>query len=237
MNEKFKMNPLFYEYYLSDLSDRCSKCCYSSLLYFLVNELKKNDPGISINPNDLQQLRKNTLESTENAMNYLFNSTDKIEKLYPHNIQKIAYLINEPFGYSYGYRKTTVSIQRQVSFVPVEAREIPSRMMSLLDTYYNVWNQNDFFEREAAFHINLVRMQPFEDGNKRTAQIITGFNLLQKDFAPILISEEEKDKYLNFIDNNDVKGFAEFMKQKSILEMKYVDELYKKFNNESVKTK
>ena len=207
---KFEKDPLFYEYYLSNFAERYSKTCYSSLIYYLVHELKANNPGFIFNQNDLDQLRKNTLKSTSDAMNYLFNNTDKIERLYPHHIQKIAELINEPSGYSYGYRKTAVAINRNVNFSPAEAREIPFRMMSLIDNYYNVWNQNDIFEREAIFHLTLVRIQPFEDGNKRTVQILTGFNLLQNNYAPILFTEEDKDKYMNFINNNDVKSFANF---------------------------
>ena len=237
MIEKFEKEPLFYDYYLTDFTERCSKTCYSSFLYFLVHELKANNPGFTFNQADLDHLRRNTLESTQNAMHYLFNSTDKIERLYPHHIQKTAELINEPAGYSYGYRKTAVAINRSVNFKPADAVQIPSRMMSLLDNYYNVWNQNDLFEREAAFHLSLVRIQPFEDGNKRTVQILTGFNLLQNNCAPILFAEEDKNKYIDFIDNNKIKEFAIFLREKSALEMKYIDELYDKFTLEKVKAR
>ena len=34
----------------------------------------------------------------------------------------------------------------------------------------------DIYEREALFHIGLMRIHPFEDGNKRTAKIIMNAN-------------------------------------------------------------
>ena len=38
------------------------------------------------------------------------------------------------------------------------------------------------YEREALFHIGLMRIHPFEDGNKRTAKIIMNANFFKKNY-------------------------------------------------------
>jgi prophage maintenance system killer protein len=227
-------NREFYEYYLNDYAERCTKSSYSSLIYYLVNVLGKENPNVKINPRDLESINENAKISNTNAINYLFNQEEVIEKLYPHNIMQTAYLITEPYGYSYGYRKTTVAINRKVSFTPVSAKDIPSKMMSLIDSYNNIWLNNDIVEKEARFHIEIARIQPFEDGNKRTAQMLTAFNLMKNGYLPIVITEEDRNKYIEFIDKYDVKGFANFIREKEKFEQVYITELYTKYCKNSI---
>ena len=78
------------------------------------------------------------------------------------------------------------------------------------------------------FHIELVRAQPFEDGNKRTARILTNYNLCKQNKAPVIISGCETDKYFTFIDNYDADGFAKFLEEKSKQELEVMLELYMK---------
>lgn len=232
MLDIFNNDKDFFNYYVEQFPGRYTDSCFSSFLYYIVNELEKNNPNIIVNPNELQLLREETLQSNTNAVNYLFNSYEDIDRLFPHHIQQTAYYINEQSGFSYGYRKTEVAINRKVSFTPASPRLIPSRMMSIIDNYHNVWVDRDVFEREALLHILLVQTQPFEDGNKRTAQLITGFNLLQAGCAPILIKEEDKDMYLKFIDDNDVVGFANFMRENSMGEFAYINKLYSQYKSD-----
>lgn len=232
MLDIFNNNKEFFNYYVEKYPGRYTESCFSSFLYYIVNELEKNNPTVIVDPNELQLLREETLRCNTNAINYLFNSCDEVMRLYPNHIQQTAFLINEQSGFSYGYRRTEVAINRAVSFTPVSPRLIPSRMMSIIDNYHNVWGGRDPFEREALLHILTVQTQPFEDGNKRTAQLITSFNLLQSGFAPILIKEEDKDKYLNFIDDNDVVGFANFIKENSMGEFAYINDLYGQYEDE-----
>lgn len=225
-------NPDFFTRYLKTLPSKYTENCFSSFLYYLVTQLKKSNPNIVFNNAELEKVRENTLISNTNAMKYLFDCFNTIDKIYPHHIQQTAFLINEPEGFSYGYRKTAVEINREVSFKPALAREIPSKMMSLLDSYHNIWNFRDPFEREALLHIGIVKIQPFEDGNKRTAQLVTGFNLLKSGYAPMLISQQDKDRYIQYIDEDDVIGFAKFMKENSNLELEHIMELYNEYDGE-----
>ena len=82
--------------------------------------------------------------------------------------------------------------------------------------------------KEAKLHIELVRTQPFEDGNKRTARVLTNYNLLKQNKAPVIISGCETDTYFSFIDNYDAEGFAKYLETKSKHELEIMLILYKK---------
>ncbi|MDD2469843.1 MAG: Fic family protein [Bacilli bacterium] len=229
MIDVFSNDLEFFDYYLKMFATRCTDNCFSSYLYYLENEVMKNNPGVRFDLGTLELIRQNTLEGNINAVNYLYKN-EEIINLYPHHIQQAAAHINDAMGIAYGYRKTAVAINRDVSFAPAPAQSIPSKMMSLLDNYHNIWNVRDIFEREALLHIKLVRIQPFEDGNKRVAQFITGYNLFRNGYAPIIIAEADKEKYLSFIDNDDVGGFASFIKEKTQEELEYINKLRKEFD-------
>jgi len=222
----------FYKYYLQLFPKRYTENCFSSFLYYVVHELSRSNPNVIVDPNELRMLRENTLESTTNAVNYLFNSGEEIDKIYPYHIKQVANLVNEPEGYE-GYRKTAVDV-RNSAFVPTPARGIPAKMMSLIDNYHNVWDLLDPYEREAKFHIFMVRIQPFEDGNKRTAQLITGFNLMKNGYPPILIKENDRDEYINYIVQNDEASFADYLRLKSKEELEYIKQLYIEYKNENI---
>ena len=87
--------------------------------------------------------------------------------------------------------------------------------MVILPRQTFIWNILPVYLKEAKLHIELVRTQPFEDGNKRTARIITNYNLVKQNRAPIIIEKEELDEYWNYINNYDVEGFTNFLKNKS----------------------
>ena len=76
-----------------------------------------------------------------------------------------------------------------------------------------------------------MRIHPFEDGNKRCAKIILASNLLKSFCAPIIITEEDTKEYYQLINNCDYEGFAEFLRQRSKLEMDTLVSLFKmKYN-------
>ena len=133
-----------------------------------------------------------------------------------------------------GYRKTQVYVKKATTFVPPKATELPFKMMYLLNNYYNISNELDVFEREARFHIEFVRSQPFEDGNKRCAKIITAFNLMKQNKAPIIIKAAETDEYFGYIDNYDVEGMTNFIKRKSDEELKVLINLYRRICKDEI---
>lgn len=145
-------------------------------------------------------------------------------------IRNIGNLINRDRGLE-GFRKINVYPGDNASFLPALPYQIYPYLYSLIDNYYNVWNELDPFLRESMFHINFMRIYPFEDGNKRCAKIILASNLLKSFCAPIIITEEDTKEYYKYINNCDYEGFAEFLRQRSKLEMDTLVSLFKmKYN-------
>lgn len=148
----------------------------------------------------------------------------KKEKVGPYDIAEVAYLVNS--GEYEGFRKTQVSVRKAKKFFPIEAKEVIPKMYSIIDNYYNIWNILPTYEREARLHIELVRTQPFEDGNKRTSKILTNYNLCKQNKAPIIISAKDTDRYFGYIDDYDVEGFTKFIENKSKEELQVMMNLY-----------
>lgn len=165
-----------------------------------------------------------------NNMHAFMNIIEKNPmRISPYDVIDIAEIVNRDINFfSRGYRKTQVEVRGAKNFFPIPAREIPMKMYSLFDTYHNTWSLLSPYEREARMHIELVRIQPFEDGNKRTARILTNYNLCHQNKAPVIISGTETQQYFSYIDNYDVDKFAEFLEGKSKEELQVMIDLYKR---------
>ena len=95
-----------------------------------------------------------------------------------------------------------------------------------------------FFENEAALHIRLLYIHPFEDFNGRTMRTILTVNLLQNDFAPAIITQSNKKEYCDYIENNDITGLGKFLHIQSLKEYIRMCHLYYEFKGSKIsKTK
>ena len=66
----------------------------------------------------------------------------------------------------------------------------------------------------AESHWNFLRIHPFDDGNGRTARLLSNYALLRNDLLPIVIKAEERDRYIGGLQNADtgrMLPLAEFM--------------------------
>ena len=175
---------------------------------------------------------KRTQEMFNNVIAFENMLARNPEKISPYDLVDIAEDINTGL-YTKGFRKTQVDVRKAKNFFPPSARELPQRMYSLFDTYHKIWLDLPVYEKEARFHIELVRLQPFEDGNKRSTRILTNFNLIKQNKAPVIISGDQTDEYFGYIDNYDVDGMTNLLKTKSQEELDIMLDLYKSINGDS----
>lgn len=177
--------------------------------------------------------KENTQEMFNNVIafeNILSRNPDKIS---PYDLIDIADDINNGI-YSKGFRKTQVDVKKAENFYPPRAVEVPQAIYSLFDSYHNIWNCLPRYNKEARLHIELVRIQPFEDGNKRTARILTNFNLCKQNKAPVVLSGKETDEYFGYIDNYDVDKMAKLFEKKSEEEFEIMLDLYRSMYGDSL---
>ncbi len=156
------------------------------------------------------------------------------EKISPYDLIDIADDVNKNVGfYDKGFRRTQVEVVRAQNFFPPAGKDVAPAIYSLFNGYHKIWFDMPVYEKEAKFHIELVRIQPFEDGNKRTARILTNYNLCKQNRAPVVINGLDTDEYFGYIDNYDVDGFANFLKDKSNEEFKIMINLYRNIVGDS----
>lgn len=98
----------------------------------------------------------------------------------------------------------------------------------MMDYIYNYNNdEQDIFTKVAIYHIEFEKIHPFEDGNGRTGRLLINYELIKNNLPPVVIEKEGRVKYFEFLRNNDIKGFAEWIKELSIRE----EERMKKFGH------
>lgn len=170
----------------------------------------------------------------KDATMYIFENQEIIEKIYPSMIQRINTIINRGQYLSEGYRK--ISVTTGLNFEAPPAREVPNRVMMLLHNYYYVWPDLSPFEREAKFALNFIRIQPFEDGNKRTASILVNYNLCRAQVAPVIIDKANITEYLRCIESYDEPALTSLFEKLSKREMNFMIQLYRQlyFNEKPV---
>ncbi len=177
-----------------------------------------------------------SLEERQKIINNLLESLKYISdlnesKLSPYDFAIIASFINKDNGLGEGFRKVNVTAGAYAEWIPVPKEKIYYSLYSLLDNYYNVWTFRDVYEKESEFHIRFMRIHPFEDGNKRVSKIILNSNLVRQNCPPVVITEGETKLYYSFINNEDVEGFAKFLREKSMQEFYTIVSYYKVLNS------
>lgn len=172
-----------------------------------------------LNPQRTQEMYNNVIAFED----ILSKNPDKIS---PYDLVDIADNINMGI-YTKGFRKTQVDVKKATKFYPPSPVEVPQKLYSLFDSYHKIWSDRPIYEKEARFHIELVRIQPFEDGNKRTSRILTNFNLCKQNKAPVIIPGSQTDEYFEYIDDYNVEGMTKLLMDKSEEEFEIMLDLYK----------
>ena len=152
----------------------------------------------------------------------------KDRKLSPYDIVDIAKIVNN--GVSNipdGFRRVEGIIR--TSSMDIESRYyIIEAMYSLFNNYYRIWDLLPVYEREARFHREFLRIHPFEDGNGRTARIVTNYNLIMNNKAPIIIPKEDRKKYFEMVNLNKIGELSKYFQKKSEEEFEVMLDLYQK---------
>lgn len=89
---------------------------------------------------------------------------------------------------------------------------IANELVSILQRQYDY---PDPLERGVFLHCNIARLQPFWDGNKRTARMIEGIVQMNSDIIPVFSVEAEqihfyKNALIRFYEQEDYSLYAEF---------------------------
>ena len=148
------------------------------------------------------------------ALSSILNSLDS--ELTQSYIKDIAIQINKNISEIDGYRKAQVYI-RGAEHIPVAPSGINQAMMYLINGYNN--SSASIYEKISQFHIEFERIHPFADGNGRTGRLLLNFELLKKDYAPIVIPKEDRSYYFNLLAEKNTPEMTCFFEKLSSNEM------------------
>lgn len=133
-----------------------------------------------------------------------------------YDVSVIGQAVNRFRGIE-GYRK--IDVLTGANFEAADKNSVLNELDYLLNNYNNLDEEMSPFEKEAYLLINLIRIHPFEDGNKRTAKLIMNMNLIKQNILPIVIFENQTEEFYSYIENNDIQGFAKLLEIQSEREM------------------
>lgn len=151
------------------------------------------------------------------ALDYIFRHMEQLQEM---DIIEIAIRINKNIHEISGYRTSQVYI-KGAEHIPPATNEIKQKMVYFVHNFNSSCN-NDIFEKIAQAHIEFERIHPFSDGNGRTGRILLIHELLRNNLPPAIINVEQKQTYLNFLENQDAPQLALMLKQLSENEMKRI---------------
>lgn len=169
----------------------------------------------------LQNVNPRELYEAINLKYALTYSLKNIENFDNGIIIKINEIINKNIKDTKGFRKGKVFI-KGADFVPPEPFLVPSKMSELLYQYEH--SDLSLIEKIANFHINFEHIHPFEDGNGRTGRVLINHSLISNNEIPIVIPEERRIEYFEYLANYDTKGLATFIIELQNIELNKMKE-------------
>ena len=127
-------------------------------------------------------------------------------------IKKLNETINRDIKDTEGYRTVQVFI-RGSEHIPPAPEKIPNLMNYFVYNFNH--DEEDVFTKIARYHIEFEKIHPFEDGNGRTGRLLLNYELIKNSVTPVVITKDDRVKYFELLDKQDVTGLAEFFKSLS----------------------
>ena len=182
----------------------------STLTYAETYSILYNDNSFKIQGKEPREIYEAI--NHKSALEIVFDNLKKGEAFDERIVKKINETINKNIKDTEGYRKIQVFI-RGSEHIPPEPEKIHNLMNYYVYNYNN--DKEDIFTKIAKYHIEFEKIHPFEDGNGRTGRLLLNYELLKNNLPPLVIAKEDRVKYFEFIRNEDIIGFVEWLKDLS----------------------
>ncbi len=150
------------------------------------------------------------------AFEYVLQICFENSKIITHEqIMQLHLLLVSDLGVATGLRSGPVGITGS-SYVPVDIPSVINEQFSLLVDAMN--QKSDPYSRALIALVGISYLQPFEDGNKRTARLLANAYLLLEKCAPLSYRNVDEELYRNsllvFYEHNSIEAFKKiFMEQ------------------------
>lgn len=192
----------------------------STLSYVETYAILWNDNSFNLNnvkPRDFYEA-----VNLKYASNLMLESVRHKEQLTEALIIQLNETINKNIRDTSGYRQVQVYI-RGAKDIPPSAIEVRGKMMYLVEDFNNN-EQIPLLEKVAHFHIMFEHIHPFEDGNGRTGRLLFNFELIKQGQAPVIIPDERRVEYFNYIAEYDTEGLTKMLAELQMQEQKRIED-------------
>jgi fido (protein-threonine AMPylation protein) len=139
------------------------------------------------------------------AFQYVLEYTRPHKKISPQFIEDVHRVLVDGLGVSFGFRKRQVGITGS-SYRPLS---VPSQIKEAVeDLCVAISKMKDPYSKALLALIGISYIQPFEDGNKRTARLLANAILISYDCAPLSYRSVDellyKESTLVFYEKNSI---------------------------------
>ena len=146
----------------------------------------------------------------KDALNFILDNPDYLQELTVSHIEDIHQLLTKDLSLDKGLRRHRVGITG-TNYHPLDnefqIREAMRDACKLINSKYNI------FEKALLTLLLLSYIQPFSDGNKRTARITSNAILIANDYCPLsfrsIDSIDYKKAMLIFYEQNNLYAFKQ----------------------------
>lgn len=147
------------------------------------------------------------------ALNFIIEYPDHLVPINISRIEEIHSILIKDLGVDRNLRQRRVGISG-TNYVPLDNEHQIRDAVTELCTLIN--NKQNIFEKALLALVMLSYIQPFADGNKRTARIISNAILMGYQYCPLsfrtIDSIEYKKAMLIFYEQNNIQPFKEIFK-------------------------
>ena len=153
--------------------------------------------------------------SHKKALDFIFKNKNEFKTISIKKIEHLHSIITEGLGIPKNIRKSLVGITG-TAYKPLDnewqIKEALEKTCELIN------REKDFFTKSIIASVMIAYIQPFEDGNKRTARILSNAILLAADGCPLSYRSANETEYkkavLLFFEQNNISYFKKlFLEQ------------------------
>lgn len=196
----------------------------STLTYAETYAILYNDNSFKIEGKEPREIYEAI--NHKKALELVFDNLQNNNPFDERFIKSLNKTINKDIKETDGYRKIQVFING-TEYIPPEAERIPNLMNYYVYNYNH--DEQDIFMKISKYHLEFERIHPFEDGNGRTGRLLLNYELIKKNVYPVVITKDDRVKYFEFLDKQDIVGLAEFLRNLSTKEEERMEKFgYKK---------
>ncbi len=153
------------------------------------------------NPETIRKMAEKGIRHIKNAWYYLANIGSDLDfylRLTPKVLKYTNAQINGNKGKDGRYRKVDVTLNFR-DYTPPSPGAISGRVDAALQVVNDNYKTDPLLSA-INIHLALSLIQPFEDGNKRTARLVQDRLLLDEGYPPAIIPASEGKFYLSLIE-------------------------------------